>query len=115
MSEGPAGQPEEVQPGRPGKVRTWWHPLLVTLLRWQLGTAYKVSDEVTVGKKPLQIDVLLLRQEEGGELPESVRRVLAGLADRLNRYTLLEFKGPTDTLRAGDCRTFLAYAHLYCA
>ncbi len=104
----------ESSPRPPGKVRTWWHPLLAGLLRWQLGSAYQVSEEVNVGTKPLQIDILLLRRE-GGELPESVRRLLAGIAEHLNEYTLLELKGPTDTLRAGDFRTLLAYAHLYCA
>jgi hypothetical protein len=104
----------ESAPRPPGKVRTWWHPLLAGLLRWQLGSAYQVSEEVPVGTKPLQIDILLLRRE-GGELPEAVRRMLAGIADHLNEYTLLELKGPTDTLRAGDFRTLLAYAHLYCA
>jgi hypothetical protein len=98
----------------PGKVRTWWHPLLAGLLRWQLSPAYQVSEEVPVGTKPLQIDILLLRRESG-ELPDSVKKLLAGIAEHLNDYTLLELKGPTDTLRAGDFRTLVAYAHLYCA
>ena len=97
---------------KPGKLRTWWHPLLISLLRWQLGKHYDVQEEVSVGKKPLQIDILLLRRESG-DLPESACRVLAGLAERLNEYTLVEFKSPTDTLRAGDFQTFLAYALLY--
>jgi hypothetical protein len=112
--------PEQPQPPaepltqQPGKLRTWWHPLLTNLLRWQLEPVYQVFEEVPVGKKPLQIDILLL-SKGSGELSADARRLLAGLADHLNQYTLLEFKGPTDTLRAGDFRTFLAYAHLYCA
>lgn len=31
----------------------------------------------------------------------------------LGELTLLEFKSPSDTLRAGDFQTFLAYALLY--
>ncbi|MBV9123073.1 MAG: hypothetical protein JO112_06935, partial [Planctomycetes bacterium] len=31
----------------------------------------------------------------------------------LGAFTLLEFKSPSDTLRGGDFRTFLAYAMLY--
>jgi hypothetical protein len=105
----PTGQP----PGAAsGKIRTWWHPLLAALLRWQLGSHYHLDEEVPVGQKPLQIDILLLRKELG-ELPQSARQVLAGLVEYLGEFTLLEFKSPSDTLRAGDFQTFLAYALLY--
>jgi hypothetical protein len=96
----------------PGKVRTWWHPLLANLLRWQLGGHYHLQEEVPVGQKPLQIDILLLRKEQG-ELPQEARQTLAGLAEHFGELTLLELKSPTDTLRAGDFQTFLAYTLLY--
>jgi hypothetical protein len=86
--------------------------MLAALLRWQLGDHYQLLEEVPVGQKPLQIDLLLLHKEQG-ELPASVRQVLAGLAEYFGEYTLLEFKSPSDTLRAGDFQTFLAYALLY--
>src|SRR5215469_7833942 len=106
-------QPSEPQPSaQPGKIRTWWHPLLASLLRWQLGSHYHLEDEVPVGQKPLQIDILLLHKEQG-ELPPSARQILAGQVEYLNEFTLLEFKSPSDTLRAGDFQTFLAYALLY--
>ncbi|MBV9123070.1 MAG: hypothetical protein JO112_06920 [Planctomycetes bacterium] len=109
--EPPAPPPPEPSP-TPGKIRTWWHPLLASLLRWQLGSHYQLQEEVPVGQKPLQIDILLLHQEQG-DLPDSARQILAGLVEHLGAYTLLEFKSPTDTLRAGDFQTFLAYALLY--
>jgi hypothetical protein len=105
----PTGQPETATPG---KIRTWWHPLLANLLRWQLGSHYHLEEEVPVGQKPLQIDMLLLHKEQG-ELPSSARQILAGLVEYLSEFTLLEFKSPSDTLRAGDFQTFLAYALLY--
>ena len=83
----PTGEPE----GKPGKIRTWWHPLLANMLRWQLGSHYEVREEVPVGKKPLQIDLLLLHREQG-ELPTTVRRILAGLVEYLGELTLVEFK-----------------------
>jgi hypothetical protein len=43
---------------RPGKTRTWWHPLLARLLDHELATAYAVRDEVLVGKVPLRVDIL---------------------------------------------------------
>ena len=108
-SHQPTGQPEGATPG---KIRTWCHPLLANLLRWQLGSHYHLEEEVPVGQKPLQIDILLLHKEQG-ELPPTARRVLAGLVEYLGDLTLLEFKSPSDTLRAGDFQTFLAYALLY--
>ncbi len=97
---------------QPGKTRTWWHPLLVNLLRWQLGSHYRVDEEVAVGQKPLQIDVILILKEQG-ELPTHARDMLAGLVEHLGESTLIEFKSPSDTLRAGDLHTFLAYSLLY--
>ena len=112
MEDQPSQASSEEDSSKPGKLRTWWHPLLAGLLRWQLGNHYQLQEEVPVGQKPLQIDVLLVRKQEG-ELPEDARRVLAGLAEYLNELTLLEFKSPSDTLRAGDFQTFLAYVFLY--
>jgi hypothetical protein len=109
----PSPEPAKAQPSAtPGKIRTWWHPLLANLLRWQLGNHYHLEEEVPVGQKPLQIDILLLLKEQG-ELPLSARQILAGLVEYLGDLTLLEFKSPSDTLRAGDFQTFLAYALLY--
>jgi hypothetical protein len=108
----PPSPPDQPLNPTPGKTRTWWHPLLASLLRWQLGSHYRLEEEVPVGQKPLQIDILLLRREQG-ELPTSARQILAGLVEYLGELTLLEFKSPSDTLRAGDFQTFLAYALLY--
>src|ERR1700719_558191 len=84
----PSGQPPAATPG---KIRTWWHPLLATLLRWQLASHYHLEEEVPVGQKPLQIDILLLLKEEG-ELPASARQILAGLVEYFGEFTLIEFK-----------------------
>jgi hypothetical protein len=104
--------PAEPEGTGPGKVRTWWHPLLAAFLRWQLGGHYELREEVPVGTKPLQIDILLLLEEQG-ELPEQTRKLLAGLVEHLNDFTLLELKSPSDTLRAGDFQTLVGYALLY--
>src|SRR6516164_8065372 len=112
MSSTSSPPPEPQPPARPGKTRTWWHPLLASLLRWQLGSHYHLQEEVPVGQKPLQIDLLLLQKEQG-DLPASARMILAGLVEYLGPLTMLEFKGPSDNLRAGDFQIFLAYALLY--
>ena len=83
------------------RLRTWWHPLLVRLLDFSLAKAYAVRDEVLVGKLPLRVDILLIRRE-AGELSEASRRDWSVRVPLLNRFTLIEFKGPTDTLQPGD-------------
>ena len=76
---------------RPGKTRTWWHPLLARLMDHLLSAAYTVQEEVSIGILPLRVDILLVRRE-GGQLSEACRRELSVLVPLLNRYTLIEFK-----------------------
>ncbi len=104
-------EPED-DDAKPRKIRTWWHPLFANILGWQLSSCYRLEEEVSVGKKPLQIDILLVKKNEG-ELPAHSRAMLAGLVERLGELTLIEFKSPTDDLKAGDMQTFFAYAFLY--
>ena len=53
---------------QPGKTRTWWHPLLARMLDFVLAAAFKVEEEVAVGKMPLRVDILLVRPAKGGVL-----------------------------------------------
>jgi hypothetical protein len=89
-------------------------PLAGRLPALAAGSHHDVREEVPVGKKPLQIDFLLLHKTQG-ELSDHARTLVAGLAEYLNEYTLVELKSPSDTLRGGDFRTLLAYALLYCS
>jgi len=50
---------------------------------------------------PLPVDILLIRRE-AGQLSEFSRRDLSALLPLLDRFTLIEFKGPTDVLEPGD-------------
>lgn len=100
------------QANLPGKTRTWWHPLLVQLLDYELGTAYQVFDELPVGRMPLRLDILLVRRESG-EPSEAARRDLSALLPLLNRFTLIEFKGPTDQVERGDLAQLLGCAYLW--
>jgi hypothetical protein len=97
---------------QPGKTRTWWHPLLVRLLDHELASAYSVLDEVLVGKLPLRVDILLIRRETG-QLSEASRRDLSALLPLLNRFTLIEFKGPTDALEPGDVAQLVGCSFLW--
>jgi len=97
---------------RPGKTRTWWHPLLARLMDHLLSGGYTVHEEVLVGKLPLRVDILLIRRE-GGRLSEASRRDLSVLVPLLNRYTLVEFKGPTDSVEAGDAAQLFGCSFLW--
>jgi hypothetical protein len=97
---------------RPGKTRTWWHPLLVRLLDHVLSTAYWVQDEVPVGQLPLRVDILLMRRQTG-QLSEANQRDASALVALLNRFTLVEFKAPTDSLATGDLARLFGCAFLW--
>ena len=77
-----------------------------------LAGGYTVQEEVLVGKLPLRVDILLIRREDG-ELSEASRRDLSVLVPLLNRYTLVEFKGPTDSVEAGDAAQLFGCSFLW--
>jgi hypothetical protein len=70
-------------------------------LQHELSGAYEVREEVPVGKVPLRLDVVLIRRGDQ-QLPADAARKLAALVQRLNRFTLVEFKSPSDVLEHGD-------------
>ncbi len=100
------------RPDQPGKTRTWWHPLLARLLDHALATGYRVLEEVLVGKLPLRLDILLIRRE-AGQLPAARRQDVDILLPLLNRFTLMQFKGPTDALQRGDLAQLIGCAFLW--
>ncbi|MBW3600766.1 MAG: hypothetical protein KY475_26310 [Planctomycetes bacterium] len=95
----------------PGRTRTWWHPMLVATLQWALQDSYEVRDEVSVGRMPLRIDILILRRL--GELPEIAKQELGPLVQILNEYTAVEFKSPSDAIEIGDLDQLLGCVHLF--
>jgi hypothetical protein len=96
----------------PGKTRTMWHPMLVRMLTFALESAFAVEQEVSVGKLPLRVHILLIRRE-GGQISEAGARIMAELLALLNRFTLIEFKGPTDSLEPGDFAQLVGCCYLW--
>jgi hypothetical protein len=82
------------------------------LLDHALATEYRVLEEVLVGKLPLRLDILLIRRE-AGQLLAARRRDVDLLLPLLNRFTLLQFKGPTDALQRGDLAQLVGCALLW--
>ena len=96
----------------PGKRRTWWHPLLVRVLNYELSSAYDVQDELPVGQMPLRVDILLIRRASG-QVSSEASRDLSVLLPLLNQFTVVEFKAPTDRLRRGDLAKLLGCSLLW--
>ena len=82
------------------------------MLDYTLGSAYSVREEVSVGKMPLRVDILLIRRE-GGQLPPIKADEISALLPLLNRFTLMEFKGPTDAMERGDFGQLVGCAFLW--
>jgi hypothetical protein len=95
----------------PGKVRTWWHPLFVQVLVFELADSAEVLAEVLVGKLPLRLDVLIVRRRH--RLSARAQRDMPVLAGFLNRVTQIQYKGPTDVLEAADLPQFEGVALLW--
>ena len=106
----PSNSSDRAEP--PGKIRTMWHPLLVRMLTVALGSAFKVEQELYVGKMPLRVDIFLIRQEER-QLSEPLAGALSALLPLLNRFTFIEFKAPTDAMERGDFSHLVACAYLW--
>jgi hypothetical protein len=89
---------------------TAWHPMLVALLENYLQSGYKLVPELLLTRLPQRIDIVVIRktEEPAGE-PLKIRTILG----YLGLHTLIEHKGPTDTLAAEDALVLLGYAMQY--
>ena len=97
---------------QPGKTAHYVAPAAGANANSRVIDAFTVFDEVLVGKMPLRVDILLIRREDG-QLSETGRRELSALIPLLSRFTLLEFKGPTDSLGRGDFAHLVGCAFLW--
>ena len=59
-------QSEQPEASGPGKVRTWWHPILARMFDYTVGDVYKVDEEVSVGKMPLASTFCCFAARAGG-------------------------------------------------
>jgi hypothetical protein len=102
----PPRKPPPRQGTPPG--RTAWHVLLANLLKERAPSSFEVLTEVSLGRQPPRIDVLLLRRHRSRR-PVRPARVLRRLWGRIRRLGVIEYKSPADPLRQGDLAKLLAY------
>lgn len=86
-----------------------WHLPFQTVLRLSLepdAGHYMITPERELTRKPLRIDFLILRLEEGYRMKSSLGKLL-------KKHTIVEYKGATDYLSIEDLFKGQAYASLY--
>ena len=66
----------------------------------------KYEREHNLTQKPLQIDLLIIKMEQGRQIEKSIGRLF-------RRYNIIEYKGPSDYLSINDFYKVTAYACLY--
>lgn len=86
-----------------------WHPAFQAVLRIELEEELEYLDirnEQTLNKKPLQIDVLIIKNVKGVPITKNIGRIF-------KKYNIIEYKSPTDHLSINDFYKVYAYACLY--
>ena len=68
--------------------------------------------EISVGRQPLRLDVLLLRKTDG-ELTDLAHTIFPELTELLTDYTYMEFKSPSDRYESGDYEKMLGVTYLH--
>ena len=91
------------------KAKLQWHPAFSAALRITLQDEMKyleMHEEYLLGKKPLQMDILLIKK-----IKNIPRRKSIGLIFR--EHNIIEYKSPDDYLSINDFYKVYAYACLY--
>ena len=86
-----------------------WHPafqaaMQIELAEYQAWLKYEREHNLT--QNPLQIDLLIIKMEQGRRIEKSIGRLF-------RHYNIIEYKGPSDYLSVNDFYKVTAYACLY--
>lgn len=91
------------------QVRIQWHPAFCSAIRLELRenkTDLEYENEHNLGKKPLQIDLLVIKKSDDVVIQNDIGKIFS-------RNNILEFKSPRDGLNINDFFKVLGYACLY--
>ena len=86
-----------------------WHQAFVGAIHCELGRDQEKLDfyqEHSITKKPLQVDLLIIKKTADGEFSSGIGRLLS-------RYNILEYKSPGDSLGIDALFQALTYASYY--
>lgn len=86
-----------------------WHPAFAAVLRIELADEMKnldIKDEYMLSKKPMQIDVLVVKKEKKEPLKKNIGRIF-------RTYNIIEYKAPDDYVSVNDFYKVLGYTCFY--
>lgn len=86
-----------------------WHPGFVAAMELELieykGRLY-FNSEHNLSKKPLQIDLLVIKKDKPVEITNEIGRIF-------KKYNIMEYKSPDDSLNIDTLYKVISYAALY--
>ena len=91
------------------KTKLQWHPAFSAALRITLQDEMKyleIHEEYLLAKKPLQMDVLLIKKTKNVQIEKSIGQIFRA-------HDIIEYKSPEDYLSINDFYKVYAYACLY--
>ena len=91
------------------KTKLQWHPAFGAALRITLQDEMKyleMHEEYLLGKKPLQMDILLIKKAKEIPIQKSIGRIF-------RKHNIIGYKSPVDYLSINDFYKVYAYACLY--
>lgn len=89
--------------------RLQWHPAFSAACRIELAEDEQMlifEDEHPLSKKPMLIDILIIKKQKGARLHKNIGHIFKG-------HNILEYKAPTDYLSANDFYKVYGYACFY--
>lgn len=86
-----------------------YHPAFASgleLVFWQYLTSLLIETEHELSRKPLKMDVLIVKKREDIEIGNEIGQIF-------RKHNIIEYKGPGDELSIDDYCKVMAYAFLY--
>lgn len=86
-----------------------WHPAFAAVLRIELEEELgrlDIQDEYTLGKKPMQMDILVIKKDTKEPIRKNIGRIF-------RTHNVIEYKPPDDYVSINDFYKVLGYACFY--
>ena len=86
-----------------------WHTAFYAAIRIELGEELdklQIEEEHLLGKKPMQIDLLVIKKEKGKSINKNIGRFFRS-------HNIIEYKSPEDYISINDFYKVYAYTCFY--
>ena len=91
------------------ETKTQWHPAFYSAMRLELADDAEhlnFSNEYNLNTKPLQMDLLIIKKNQGIELKNEIGKIF-------RKHNIVEYKSPDDSMNVNTYLKVVAYAFLY--